>query len=400
MENNFSKIALSYLERWTLRVMPTAGTLPPNTNDFGANSIMLHFCLYNEEEYNKKLSIPPAIRKIENLRANSIFFDSEGHFPWIVGEAGKLEHPITKEEYDNAYSLIIWSEPLGSAAFQDGNFRRGVLIKLELTRKDEVVSNILNHVIEVELEITESVISYFIDLVMAYSSKKSEFLVGLCKDINNNATRAQAFGKLGVISPSIGENNTEWLAGRNNLAELHYGTFYDSGNEIDLFDLDFWYSEYAHKEGDTLRWGESEISRYDFKAPINQYYGTMFRIGNDAKIYSNEGLSNLDWGILSYQTGIGPDKAKIFANMDPKSRDEIQDDIATDEGYKLAIDSAIDSNKPVSFDRRKLFMNTIKTIQRAGGYYTHLEVQLRNKKEEERDKKLLFESTIYFMQNK
>lgn len=400
MRSYFSNIKPKKLERWMLRVIPDCVQPLPNTIDIGSDSIILHFCIYNETEYKAKLSKPLSIDSIEALSANSLLFNSEGHFPWKIGSSDKLEYPITKEEYNDAYSLIIWSDPFGSASFQDITFRKGVSITTSLLKKDESISNTLNHVIELKLKITESVISYFIDLVMAYSSSRSEFLKEICNDLNSNERRHLTFGKLGVISPSIGANNTKLLASINNAAEKIYGSYYDSGVELDLYDLDFWYSEYANKQGDTLEWGDTKISLYDFKEPIRKYYGAMFRIGNDAKIYSNEGLSNLDWGILSYQTGIGSDSAKKFADMDPHSRDQIQDDIATDEGYNLARNSANGDNKPVSFDRRKLFFNTVKTIQRTGGYYTHLEVQIHKRQEKEREEKIKIESTKYFMHNK
>lgn len=400
MSENFSEIKQKTLERWILRVIPEGIQPLPNTTDFGCDSITFQFCLYNKKEHDEKFSKPLSINNVEALRANSILFDCEGHFIWKVGSSGKLEYPITKEEYNNAYSLIIWSNPFGSAAFKDGAYRKGVFIATSLKKTEEVRSNVLTHVIEMELKIIESVISFFIDLVIENSSGKSEFLKGLCDGLNNNKTRLKAFGKLGVISPSIGSNNTKWLANRNNTAENIYGTYYDSDTEVDLYDLDFWYSEYAKKKGDELQWGDTKISIYDFKEPIRQHYGAMLRIGNDAKIYSNEGFSNLDWGILSYQVGIGPDNAKTFANMDPSSRDEIQDDIATDEGYKLAINSVSSNEKPVFFDRRKLFLNTVKTIQRTGGYYTHLEVQIHNEEEKAREERLRFESRKYTPQNK
>lgn len=400
MSGNFIEIIGKTFNRWIVRVIPEGIQPLPNTTDFGSDSITLQFCIYNKKEHDEKFSKPLSIDNVEGLSSNSILFDSDGQFIWKVGNSDKLEYPITKEEYNNAHCLIIWSDPFGSAAFKDGTYRKGVFITKAFKKTAELKSRIMTHVIEVELQVIESVISFFIDLVIENSSGESEFLKGLCDGLNNNETRLKEFGKLGVISPSIGANNTKFLSIINNSAEKIYGTYYDSDTEVDLYDLDFWYDEYAKKKDGELQWGDTKISLYDFKEPIGQHYGAMLRIGNDAKIYSNEGFSNLDWGILSYQTGIGSDNAKMLANMDPSSRDEIQDDIATDEGYELAMDSASSNEKPVFFDRRKLFLNTVKTIQRTGGYYTHLEVQIHNEKEKARKEKLLSESRKHMPQIK
>lgn len=50
--------------------------------------------------------------------------------------------------------------------------------------------------------------------------------------------------------------------------------------------------------------GQSNISIYDFKSPIKQLYAEMIRIGNDGRIYSNEGFSNLNWGLLENNSNL------------------------------------------------------------------------------------------------
>ncbi|EEV0688523.1 hypothetical protein EWN51_005060, partial [Escherichia coli] len=166
------------LEKWTLRLIVSAGEHPlPKISDIGVASLKIHYCLWNEEEYNEKLSVPPVIDDIPSLQKNTIVFPSEGNFPWSIfsNDSVMWETQISQDEFENAYCLMIWADPIGSAAFFDGSqYWKGVLriddmSTLKDNKKDEG-KNYVNHITEVNLKISQGVISYFIDLVEKYSS--------------------------------------------------------------------------------------------------------------------------------------------------------------------------------------------------------------------------------------
>lgn len=282
-----------------------------------------------------------------------------------------FEFPITKSEYDEAYSLVIWADPFASASFfWEGNWR-GVLIIEEVSKyKHDVSEGAVNkHIIDVTVQVAQSVISYFLDLVETYTTPSFEPLKELHDAIKEN-NNTDAMGRLGVMGVSIGQNNSIDYATRNNSREKIVDPFGD-----DLYDKDYWISESKKaKDSSDVKWGESNISIYDFKVPINSLYGSMMRIGNDGRIYSNEGFSNLNWGIVGYQLEIDPEKMIEYAHMDITSGDQTHDDEATMDGQKAAeIAANTSTDKPRALDRRALFLFTVNAIS-SNDLYTHVGV--------------------------
>jgi len=302
-----------------------------------------------------------------------------------------FEFPLTKAEYDEASSLVIWADPFASAAFCNTDLWKGVLIIDEISKykKEESEGTTKKHVIDITVKIAQSVISYFLDLVEKYTTPNFETLKEIHDAIKNGDQNA--LGKLGVMGVSIGANNNQLYATRNDTGEFFVG---DRG--IDLYDKDYWISE-SKKANDpsNIEWGESNISIYDFKAPINALYGAMMRIGNDGRIYSNEGFSNLNWGIVGYQLEVGSDKMIRYAHMDIFSGDQTHDDVATKDGQKAAESAATTSEYPTKLDRRKLFLFTVNAIS-TNDLYTHVGVDKYKKKraqllEKERQKYMIRE---------
>ncbi|ECF3155282.1 hypothetical protein ACVUCS_003504 [Salmonella enterica subsp. enterica] len=373
MGNIYSSRIGGIKECWILKITLNAGDQPlPNIVDFGRATIGINYRLYNESEHKKKLPVTPDLHHIETIEKNSVTFDGECAQQWKVSAQSPMpfEFPLTKSEYDEAYSVVIWADPFASAAFfREGNWR-GVLIidKISQYKHDESDGIANKHVIDITVKIAQSVISYFLDLVEKYSTPNFEPL----KEIHDAIKRGDrdAIGKLGVLGVSIGSNNNFDYATRNDVGDGVINPF-----DGDLYDKDYWISESKKtKKPDNIKWGESDISRYDFKAPINKLYGAMMRIGNDGRIYSNEGFSNLNWGIVGYQLEVGSDKMIKYAHMDIFSGDQSHDDIATQDGQEAAeVAANTSSDKPRMLDRRALFLFITNAIS-SNDLYTHVGV--------------------------
>lgn len=374
MANIYSNKNGDIKEYWSLKITLNAGEQPlPNIRDFGRPTIGLNYCLYNESEYKKKLPVKPKLSSIQTLEKNSVIFESEGAQQWNVSAQSPMpfEFPLTKSEYDDAYSLVIWADPFASAAFfWEGNWR-GVLIidNISQYKHDESDGIINKHVIDITVKVGQSVISYFLDLVETYTSPNFKPLKELHDAIKEN-NNTDAMGRLGVMGVSIGQNNSINYATRNNSGEKVVDPFGE-----DLYDKDYWISESKKaKDSSDVKWGESNISIYDFKDPINSLYGSMVRIGNDGRIYSNEGFSNLNWGIVGYQLEVGPERMIKYAHMDLTSGDQTHDDAATRDGGKAAeIAANTSSDKPSALDRRALFLFIVNAIS-SNDLYTHVGV--------------------------
>ncbi|HDW7644619.1 TPA: hypothetical protein RM328_004500, partial [Escherichia coli] len=225
-------------------------------------------------------------------------------------------------------------------------------------------------------KVSQSVISYFLDLVEKYTTPNFEPLQEMHDAIKNGDQ--SALGKLGVMGVSIGSNNNWIYATRNDSGEVFIGDY-----GVDLYDKNYWISESKKaKNPFDIKWGESNISIYDFKAPIDTLYGAMMRIGNDGRIYSNEGFSNLNWGIVGYQLEVGPDRMIKYAHMDISSGDQAHDDVATGDGQEAAESATINpSIFPAKLDRRKLFLFIVNAIS-TNDFYTHVGVDKYQKKME------------------
>lgn len=379
MGNIFSSNIGDIKERWVLRITLNAGELPlPNTTDFGKAAIGINYCLYNEKEHKNKLPVTPDLHKMDTVEKNSVMFEGECAQQWKVRAQSPmlLEFPITKSEYNEAYSLVIWADPFASAAFFRNGYWKGVVIidKISEYKHDESDGKTTKHIIDISLKISQSVISYFLDLVEKYTTPNFEPLQEMHDAIKNGDRNA--LGKLGVMGVSIDSNDSSFDAEYIDDGEWIVG---DWG--VDLYDKDYWISESKKaKDSNNVKWGESNISIYDFKAPINTLYGAMMRIGNDGRIYSNEGFSNLNWGIVGYQLEVGPDTMIRYAHMDIFSGDQTHDDKATHDGQKAGEIAAIPSSKyPVKLDRRKLFLFIVNTISK-NDLYTHVGVDKYQKK--------------------
>ncbi|MCT6425044.1 hypothetical protein MTR55_10820 [Escherichia coli] len=381
------------LEKWPLRLIVSAGEQPlPKISDIGVASLKIHYCLWNEEEYNEKLSVPPVIDDIPSLQKNTIVFPSEGNFPWSIfsNDSVMWETQISQDEFENAYCLMIWADPIGSAAFFDGSqYWKGVLriddmSTLKDNKKDEG-KNYVNHITEVNLKISQGVISYFIDLVEKYSSDSFNELKLIHDEIKKG--NRNALGRLGVMGLSIGDNDTCYMSMAVDVYEAKNRN--DTGRKEDLYDGNYYNEQrkvafgpdggcinnnpiYYDPDHTTpfspyfavkVKWGQSNISIYDFKSPIKQLYAEMIRIGNDGRIYSNEGFSNLNWGIIGKQLELTSKDMKGFAALDPRSNHDEHDDAATDMGYEIAGSATSDKNYPVKFDRRTLFFLTLKSLR-------------------------------------
>lgn len=219
------------------------------------------------------------------------------------------------------------------------------------------------------------------DLVEEYTTPNFTAL----KEIHDSYKEGErnALGKLGVMGPSIGQNNTIYYKVRNDSADVFVG-----GKGIDLYDGDYWIAKSRHaKDPSNIKWGETNISIYDFKAPIKKLYAEIMRIGNDGRIYSNEGFSNLNWGIVGYQLELGPERMIEFAHMDPSSGNQDHDDSATRDGQRAGESASVpQSNDPTipdefprPIDRRKLFLFITKVLSE-NDLYTTLGV-LKHQKE-------------------
>lgn len=386
MGNIYSSNIGDIKESWILRITLNAGEQPlPNTIDFGRATIGINYCLYNESEFKAKLPVHPDLKKIETVEKNSVMFEPECAQQLKVSAQSPMpfEFPITKTEYAEAHSLVIWADPFASAAFFGGGYWKGVLIIENVSnyKHDESDGIINKHVIGVTVKVAQSVVSYFLDLVEKYSASNFEPLKEIHDAIKNGDQ--DALGKLGVMGVSIDSNNSFLKATRNDSGELLAG---DWG--VDLYDKDYWISESKNaKDSSDVKWGESNISIYDFKTPIKKLYGEMMRIGNDSRIYSNEGFSNLNWGIIGYQLEVGPDRMIRYAHMDIFSGDQTHDDAATRDGQKAAENAANTSTGgattyPRKLDRRALFLFTVNAIS-TNDLYTYVGVEKYQKQKKE-----------------
>ncbi|HCL5272390.1 TPA: hypothetical protein N2G33_004704 [Salmonella enterica] len=374
MGNIYSRKIGGIKECWVLKITLNAGDQPlPNIADFCSATIGINYCLYNESEHKKKLPVTPDLHHIESIEKNSVIFEGECAQQWKVSAQSSMpfEFPITKSEYDEAYSLVIWADPFASASFFDDGYWKGVLIidKISEYKHDESDGIVNKHVIDITVKIAQSVISYFLDLVETYTTPNFKPLKDLHDAIKENKD-VDAMGKLGVMGVSIGANNSLYYATKNDVGDGIINPL-----EGDLYDRDYWISESKKaKDASNVKWGESNISIYDFKAPINTLYGAMMRIGNDGRIYSNEGFSNLNWGIVGYQLEVGPDRMIKYAHMDVTSGDQTHDDEATRDGEKAAeIAANTSSDKPGALDRRALFLFIVNAIS-SNDLYTHVGV--------------------------
>ncbi|HCM1955143.1 TPA: hypothetical protein N3A08_004255 [Salmonella enterica subsp. salamae serovar 9,46:z4,z24:z39:z42] len=88
----------------------------------------------------------------------------------------------------------------------------------------------------------------------------------------------------------------------------------------------------------------------------------MIRIGNDGRIYSNEGFSNINWGIVGRQLELEKGKANFYAALDPRSSNDAHDEKATNTGYEMVEKAALDKKFPVKLDRKILFSLTLKAL--------------------------------------
>ncbi|RJT43005.1 hypothetical protein [Rahnella woolbedingensis] len=402
MGNIFSKDSNGVLERWVLKLELDDGKQPsPNIEDFGRKLIIINYCLYTESQHKVIFSVPPDIKFIEPMEKNSIMFDSEGGLPWqVLAQCSMpLEFPITKKEYEKAYSLVVWADPFGSAAFFGGGYWKGVLIIKEISKfkTEEIVGNTKKNIINIKLQVAQSVISYFIDLVEKYTTSTLPELKEI-HDAYKNGDKS-VLGKLGVMAPTIDKNNTVFYRRANNTAEFFIG---DWGT--DLYDGDYWIDESLKaKDPSNIEWGDSNISIYDFKAPIKKLYAEMIRIGNDGRIYSNEGFSNLNWGIVGYQLELGSDRMIEFAHMDPSSGNQDHDDAATRDGQRAGESAGISQKNhtdlpaefPRALDRRKLFLFITKVLSE-NDLYTTLGVLKHQKALEEQQAKDARENPLQY----
>lgn len=364
------------MERWKyglsgLKFLEVINHLP-NGFDIGISKLSINYCLWNKDEHFDKLSVAPSMYDIPSLEKNSIIFSSEGLLMWDINSSDpvKLEFSITEDEFDNAYTFIVWADPLATASFYDDEkYWKGVLIKEDINahKKDEELDGGINHIIDMKVKIGQSVVSYFIDLVQKYSTDSFEELKYFRERVGRG--EMDALGRLGVMGPSIEDNDTCSKAFGINAFE---GVFGDRG--VDLYDYDYYKSEHNKVFGpddecnisgfhsEAVKWGQSNISIYDFKFPIKELYGSMFRIGNDGRIYSNEGLSNLNWGIVGRQAGLEQGVVGRFAAMDPRSQNDDHDDLAAKEGHDIAERAATSSTLPASLSRRTLFFQVLTKI--------------------------------------
>ncbi|ELI0424158.1 hypothetical protein Q8V11_000807 [Salmonella enterica] len=410
MSNTFSrKNNAGELERWFLKISISKGQQPlPNMTDIGINSLQVNYCLWSKKEYDEQFPVPLKIDKIYNLEKNTKLYPSEGAFPWVISaeESNPWKVQISEEEFDNANYLMVWAGPIGSAAFfdSDSSYWKGVLrINISSSKKveEENNSNNINHIIEVNLNIAQSVISYFIDLVQEFSTNNYKEL----KKIHDDLAQGQlsALGKLGVMGPSLERNDDCLDAGKiDNFEAFRHNKF---GFGVDLYDYQYYeeqrrkvfgpdgncidissdipYTSYSDINGgfshtkyynNTVGWNQSgsAISIYDFKTPIKKLYAEMIRIGNDGRIYSNEGFSNINWGIIGRQLNLEKGDTNYFATLDPFSSNEPHDELATDIGYEIA-DTVADefSEFPAVLDRRAVFLLVLKSI-RENDYFTYL----------------------------
>ncbi|MFU2318337.1 hypothetical protein [Rahnella sp. PCH160] len=306
-------------------------------------------------------------------------FDSQGGLAWQIAEqfTNPLEFPITKKQYEEAYSLVIWADPFGSAAFFGNGYWKGVQILegLSIHKTEKTIGSNKTNIISIKLKVAQSVISYFIDLVEKYTTSNLPELKKI-HDAYKSGDK-NALGKLGVMGPSIGQNDSIYKAYKNDSGEFFLG---ETG--IDLYDKDYWREERKRaKDHSDIKWGDSNISIYDFKAPIKKLYSEVIRIGNDSRMYSNEGFSNLNWGIVGYQLELGPERMIEFAHMDPFSGNQDHDDAATRDGQRAGeiageTQSDVTENQksfPRPLDRRKLFLFITKVLSE-NDLYTYLGV--------------------------
>lgn len=267
--------------------------------------------------------------------------------------------------------------------------------------EEETNNNNVNHVIEARINIAQSVISYFIDLVQEFSMDNYKEL----KDIHDDLAQGKlsALGKLGVMGPSLGINDTCFEAGAiDNFEAVRHNKF---GFGVDLYDYQYYeeqrkkvfgpegnciefssgipYASHNNTGGNVshtkyynnkVEWNQngSAISIYDFKTPIKKLYAEMIRIGNDGRIYSNEGFSNINWGVIGRQLNLKKGDANYFAALDPFSSNEPHDDSATDIGYEIA-DTLTDefSDIPAKLDRHAIFLLVLKSLTE-NDYFTYL----------------------------
>ncbi|EJV4167394.1 hypothetical protein N6D82_004380, partial [Salmonella enterica] len=151
MWNIFSNITEdNELEQWKIRIKIDKGKQPlPNITDIGTETLIIGYCLWNQTEYDEKLSVAPIIDDIPSLRKNTIVFPREGAFAWSILNNGSFlwESKITKKEFETAYCFMVWADPIGSAAFfDDSNYWKGVL-RIEdnsLVKHDEKGNGYIN----------------------------------------------------------------------------------------------------------------------------------------------------------------------------------------------------------------------------------------------------------------
>lgn len=408
MSDTFSeKNNAGELERWFLKIILSKGDQPlPNVADINKNILHINYCLWSKKEYDEQFSVPLKINKIYNLERNTKPYPSEGSFPWTISdETQSWKIQISKEEFENANYLMIWANPIGSAAFfdSDSNYWKGVL-RVNISSLGKVVeeennSNDINHVIMANLSIAQSVISYFLDLVQEFSTNNYKELKDIhdkLKDIHDKFTggNLNALGKLGVMGPSIGRNDTCFKAGGiDNFESIKHNKF---GFGVDLYDYQYYeeqrrkvfgpdgnclepspnapYVSHTKYYDNAVEWNQSgsAISIYDFKTPIKKLYAEMFRIGNDGRIYSNEGFSNINWGIIGRQLELEKEDANYFATQDPTSSNEPHDEYSTAVGYEIAdtVTNGI-SEFPANLDRHAVFSLVLKFISE-NDYFTYL----------------------------
>ncbi|WP_312817378.1 hypothetical protein [Atlantibacter subterraneus] len=417
MSNIYSNITNDgKLEKWIIKLTISKGDQPlPKSYDIGTDALTISYCLWDESTYNEKLSILPKIYDIPSLIKNSISFPCHGTLLCSVSENPIVRMmEITKEEFNKSYCLIIWADPIGSTAFLDDNDKRwkGVLKKnkVSLFKKDDEGDGYINHIIELNLKMAQGVISYFIDLVEEFSTGSFDELRLIHDEIMKG--NMDALGKLGVMGPSLGDNDTCIMAGAIDIYE--YGNRLKTGRKEDLYDFNYYneqrkiafksddgclneHQDYNNPDHTTafsptssmqVKWGQSNISIYDFKTPIKQLYAEMIRIGNDGRIYSNEGFSNINWGIIGRQLEFEKGKANFYAALDPRSNNDLHDEKATNIGYEMAEKAALDKNFPVKLDRKSLFSLTLKAL-RENDLFTCLGAEMYKEKQRiEQDKKM------------
>lgn len=408
MSNTFSnKNDDGKMERWFLRLILSEKDQPlPNVVDIGTNTLTIQYCLYNKDEFHEKIPDSIIIDNVPSLEKNTIEFPFEGGWSWTVtgGDTKLPDTMISMEEFQNAYCLIVWADPVGSAAFWDAGQKcwKGVLRIIDILSfsvPDEKEGDNINHIIEVRLNIAQGVISYFIDLVQTYSSNHYKELKEIHDGIADN--KMNFLGRLGVMGPSLGSNDTCFEAGgidnyeslRSNKfhADLYDYQYYEEqrekvfgqdGNCIEILPV-IPYSSYNNGSGgvyhtkyysNKVEWNQSgsTISIYDFKTPIKKLYAEMIRIGNDGRIYSNEGFSNINWGIIGRQLELEKGDMNYIAALDPFSSNEPHDVLATDVGFEIA-DVIVDNNGgfPAKLDRHSLFLLVLKAL-RENDYFTYL----------------------------